>query len=135
MYTDRVKFCLSHSDKYHIVLIVLIHEYIFPFYSQDIPPDFELNSLRFLVAFLPICLGLIITNKLPKVSWSDARLLMCGSLAYILYNLLLYTHYIKFAPLGSVGAIVIGSTVFWSTLLTLIFDRYVGGCFVVINLI
>ena len=87
------------------------------------PPDFQLSMFRFGVAVVPICIGLVFTKQLPKVLLSESRMFVLGAMSYILFNILVYSHYIKFLPLGSVGAILNGSSVIFCIVLTLLFDR------------
>ncbi len=89
------------------------------------PPEFELNSFRFGFAILPICLAIIYTQQLPKVSRCDIKMLACGTLAYMLFNMFVYSHYIKFLPLGSVGAIINGFEIIWCIILSIFLDRSV----------
>ncbi len=87
------------------------------------PPDFELNTFRFGLAVIPLCIGLIATKQDMKMTLSEGRMLACGALAYISYTMLTYSHYIKFLPLGSLGAILNGFEIIWCIVLTLILDR------------
>ncbi len=87
------------------------------------PPDFELNTLRFALALLPVCVGLIFTKKLPRVTFSDAQTICAGALGYIGCIYLIYSHLVKYLPLGSVGAIENGAQIVWSSVLVLIYNR------------
>ncbi len=90
---------------------------------QDMPPDFELNSFRFGFAFIPLCISLMVTKQEPKIAMSEMGMFACGALAYIAYNVLTYSHYVKFIPLGSFGAIINGFEIIGCIVMTLVFDR------------
>ncbi len=87
------------------------------------PPDFELNTFRFGLAFVPLFIGLTITKQLPKMSKSETRMFVFGALGYILTNVLTYSHFIKFLPLGTAGAILNGFEIIFCVVLTLALDR------------
>ncbi len=82
-----------------------------------------MNTLRFTAALLIVCLCLIFTKQCPSLSFPEGRLLLCAAVSFILWNFFVYSRFVKYVPLGVVGAMVIGCNAVWSALLTLIFDR------------
>ncbi len=76
---------------------------------NDAPPDFQLNSLRFITGSVLISVGLIKKGIVPKVSRKDIKWLAMASVGYISFNLLLYKNEIRFLPIGTVGSLFAGN--------------------------
>ena len=62
---------------------------------NKIPPDFQLNSLRFIVGLTFALSFLIITRKLPKVEKKNIKWLITIAVLNLLYNIGNYSHYLK----------------------------------------
>ena len=60
---------------------------------NKIPPDFQLNSLRFIVGLTFALSFLIITRKLPKVEKKNIKWLITIAVLNLLYNIGNYSHY------------------------------------------
>ena len=67
-----------------------------------LPPNFELNSLRFAIRLVFVIIYLLFSRQLPRVPWELSRWLFIGVLATYIYNLTLFSEYVKKLPIGAV---------------------------------
>ncbi len=80
----------------------------------DAPPDFQLNTLRFILGLTIITSGLITKRTVPKISVNDTKWLALAGIGFISVNLLMYTNEIRFLPLGTVGSMFTGNATVYS---------------------
>ena len=66
---------------------------------NQIPPDFQLNALRFGVGILFSVAYLSIKTTVPKVSRENIKWLLAVAMTTICYNLTLYSHNLKRIPI------------------------------------
>ncbi len=71
----------------------------------DLPPNFELNSVRFAIGLAFVLIYLLLTRQLPRFKKELGGWLFLGVLATYFYNLSLYSEYVKKLPLGAVFGI------------------------------
>ena len=70
-----------------------------------LPPNFELNSLRFAIGLLFVITYLLLCRQLPRVPWELTSWLFLAVLATYVYNLTLFSEYVKQLPIGAVFGI------------------------------
>ena len=66
---------------------------------SQIPPDFELNTLRFAVGVVFSALYLLLKQTLPRISKENVKWLAVVSVTTVGYNLSLYSHNLKMMPI------------------------------------
>ena len=71
----------------------------------DLPPNFELNSLRFAIGLVFVIVYLLVSWQLPVIERNLAAWVFLGVLATYFYNLTLYSEYVKELPIGAVFGI------------------------------
>ncbi len=69
---------------------------------KDLPPNFELNSLRFAIGLILVVVYLLLGRQMPKIKKELLGWLFLGVVATYFYNLALYSEYVKELPIGAV---------------------------------
>ncbi len=72
---------------------------------QHLPPDFQLNSLRFGIGLVFAITALIFKKQWPKVERKYFVWLTISIMSVLMYNITLYTVYVKALPLGALFGI------------------------------
>ena len=72
---------------------------------QHLPPDFQLNSLRFGIGLISAATVLIFKNQCPKIERKYFVWLSISIMSVLMYNITLYTVYVKALPLGALFGI------------------------------
>ena len=89
----------------------------------QIPPDFELSVLRFGAGFLMSATSLIVMRTSPKVQKQSFKWLVGVEFFAIVYNLAMYSHYLKRIPLVTLLCIHQAFKLILSLILSRIFLR------------
>ena len=88
---------------------------------DQIPPDFELNALRFIVG-LVLSVFLLLFKKLsPKVRKGNIKWIIAIGIIIIIYNIALYSHNLKLIPIVTVLCIHGALKIILSLILSRIF--------------
>lgn len=74
------------------------------------------------------CIG---TRKLPTVKVSNIKWTVVSAGFDFSYAIILYTHFIKYVPLGAIGSLVNGTDIILATLCVLLCRRIVPSCITV----
>ncbi len=69
---------------------------------SNLPPDFELNTLRFAVGLVFSVIYFLSKRKVPKVRQKLAKWVFVVALATYFYNVFLFNGYVKELPVGAV---------------------------------
>ncbi len=72
---------------------------------RHVPPDFELNTLRFGIGLVLAMTILGIKRQLPTLERKDIGWFTLGLISVFMYNVTLYTSYVKALPLGALFGI------------------------------
>ncbi len=73
--------------------------------TTDLPPNFELNSLRFAIGLVFVTVYLLLTRELPRIRKELTAWVFLGVLVTYFYNLSLYNEYVKELPIGAIYGI------------------------------
>ena len=88
---------------------------------DQIPPDFELNALRFIVGLLLSVLLLLSKKLSPKVRKENIKWIIAIGILIIIYNIALYSHNLKLIPIVTVLCIHGALKIILSLILSRIF--------------
>ncbi len=72
---------------------------------RHLPPNFELNTLRFAIGLVLVIIYLVLSWQLPLIQRDLTGWVLLGVLATFFYNLTLYSEYVKKLPIGAVFGI------------------------------
>ena len=116
--TNRIRYLVGVAAATSTVLAQLAGIDSIQLMSQ-IPPDFELNTLRFAVGVAFSALYLLLKQTIPRISKENVKWLAVVSATTVGYNLSLYSHNLKMMPIVTLLCVLQTFRI----ILTLIFSK------------